>query len=230
MQIMKSFGSNIWIVETPLKFFGLEIGAKMTIIKLKDGSLFLHSPVKLTKKLQKELEALGNPKYIVSPNKLHHLFMGDYLCFPKTKLYASPGLCKKRKDLKFEKELGDSSEKEWGNEIEQLIFKGSFFLKEVVFFHKASKTLILTDIIQEHEDHRIFPKLIASLLGVYKKKSIPKELRLTMRDKKSTRESVENILKWDFEKIIFSHANLVVENAKNVFQEAFYWLDISNKK
>ena len=173
MDMIKSFADNIWTVKTPLKFFGLQIGTRMTIIRLQDGSLFLHSPVKITPQLKQNLEALGNVKYIVSPNKLHHLFMGDYLCFPQVKLYASDGLEKKRKDLKFEKTLGDSPEKEWSSEVDQLIFKGSFFLEEVVFFHKLSKTLILTDLIQEHEDHRLFPRLVAKMLGVYKKKSVP---------------------------------------------------------
>ncbi|WP_372368838.1 DUF4336 domain-containing protein [Candidatus Uabimicrobium sp. HlEnr_7] len=219
--MLESFGKNIWIVKTPLKFVGLEIGTRMTVIRLNNGELFLHSPVKLTDELFKELKKLGTVKYIVSPNKLHHLFMADYLAFPQVKLYASPGLVRKRKDLNFESELGDIPDKCWQSEIDQMIFRGSFFLKEVVFFHKQSKTLILTDIIQEHEDHRFLPKLIAKFLGVYKKKAVPRELRLTMTNKQMVRNSVAKIQKWDFEKIVFSHASLVVENAKEILKQQF---------
>jgi hypothetical protein len=49
-------------------------------------------------------------------------------------------------DIDFTKDLDASAPEEWRPEIEQLLFLGGYF-KEFIFFHKASRTLILTDTI-----------------------------------------------------------------------------------
>ena len=47
---------TIWIERTPLKFYGFECGTRMTVIKLNDGKLFIHSPVKITKDIKNDKE------------------------------------------------------------------------------------------------------------------------------------------------------------------------------
>jgi hypothetical protein len=45
---------------------------------------------------------------IVSPNKIHHLFLKERADrWPEASLYESPGLAKRRPDLRFDAELGD---------------------------------------------------------------------------------------------------------------------------
>ncbi len=77
----------------------------------------------------------------------YHLFMKDCArLYPQAKLYASPGLAEKRKDLTFYGVLKNSPESEWQKDLDQTIFEGNRFLEEVVFFHGLSRTLILTDL------------------------------------------------------------------------------------
>ncbi|MFP6683339.1 MAG: DUF4336 domain-containing protein, partial [Polyangiaceae bacterium] len=102
-------------------------------IRLMDGSLFVHSPVQLSDATRAKVDEHGVVKHIVSPNKLHHLYMGDWAdAYPAAKLYASPGLGKKRGDLRFEATLGDTPEPPWDGEIDQCVFRGSVFMEEVV--------------------------------------------------------------------------------------------------
>ena len=140
---MKEFVANkIYIDEIPLRFLGMQLGTRMTIIRMKNNILFLHSPTKLTPDLKKQLDELGKVSIIVCPNKLHHLYVNSYINnYPNAKIYAAPGLKKKRKDIQFNGTLLDEPNEEWQEEIDQMVFRGCFFMKEVFFFHKETKKI-----------------------------------------------------------------------------------------
>ena len=40
-------------------------------------------------------------------------------------------------------------------------------------------------------------------------------------DRKKTRQSIQRVNQWDFDKIIISHGKLITKNAKEVFSNAF---------
>jgi hypothetical protein len=120
----------------------------MTVVRLSDGGLFLHSPIRLDGGLRAELDGLGEVRALVAPNKAHHLFADDCrAAYPNAKLYAAPGLPEKRKDLKFDGLLADEPRIEWRGDLEQQRIRGMPMLNEVAFFHPSSRTLILTDLV-----------------------------------------------------------------------------------
>src|SRR5919202_2528343 len=85
--------NRLWTAEMPLRFYGIEVGTRMSICRLSDDSLWLHSPLKLNEELKGVLDWLGAVRFVVSPNKLHPLFIGDYFAaYPETRIYAPPGL------------------------------------------------------------------------------------------------------------------------------------------
>lgn len=110
-----------WIAEMPLRFYGVEVGARMSVCRLSgeaDG-LWVHSPIRLTGELKQELDTLGPVRFVVSPNKLHHLFVADYVAaYPEARIYASPGLPEKRPDLGFHGVLGDTPELGWVRDLD----------------------------------------------------------------------------------------------------------------
>ena len=75
---MQQLASDLWVSDTPLRFLGLEVGARMTVVRLPDGGLWLHSPVRAAPELVREVQALGPVTCLVAPNKLHHLFVGEW--------------------------------------------------------------------------------------------------------------------------------------------------------
>lgn len=112
-----------------------DFSTRMTIIRLADGGLFLHSPIPLDDGLRAELDGLGEVRAIVAPNKAHHLFVGDCCAaYPDAKLYGALGLEFKRKDLSFAGMLGDEPRPEWRGDIEQRTVRGIPMLNEVAFF------------------------------------------------------------------------------------------------
>ena len=98
----RNLAANLWVIDRPFKlpFVRAEIGTRMTCIRLADGCLLLHSPVKLDAALRRWLNALGEIRAIVAPNKLHHLYLTEYVTsYPNARIYAAPGLSKKRSDI-----------------------------------------------------------------------------------------------------------------------------------
>lgn len=55
-------------------------------------------------------------------------------------MYAPPGLARRKPELIFDMQLSDEPDAAWANEIDQVIFHGSFAMKEVVFFHQSFAT------------------------------------------------------------------------------------------
>ena len=93
----------------PTPFFGFSYPTRMVLIKLSDGRLFVWSPVALSATFKRDIDTLGPVHFLISPNRLHHLFLADWKsAFPQARVYASPGLGKKRKDLAFGAELGET--------------------------------------------------------------------------------------------------------------------------
>ncbi len=231
---MEEFQQNlIWVNSVPLKYYGFNIGTRMTVIKLKNGDLFLHSPTKFSNKLKAELDKIGEVKFLIAPNKLHHLHINDYaIAYPNAEVFLAEGLPEKRKDIKFKDILNNSAFKEWEQEIDQIVFSGSIYSDEVIFFHKPSQTLIVTDLLEQYDENGHFKgikeKIISYLLGIYKTPNLPLDEKIFVLNKKRARKAIEKILSWDFNKIIMAHGPLIRNDAKDIFYNSFKWL-IKNK-
>ncbi len=228
---LSEFGENIWTAEgPPVSFYGMPYPVRMTVIKLKNGDLFIHSPIAPDEELIKQVQALGRVKFLVSPNKIHHLYIGDWQkLFGQAKMYASPGLRKKRADLEFDADLQDKPELGWAQEIDQLIFDGSRVLREVVFFHHQSKTLILTDLIENFDPDWFggWKNIMARLAGIVAPDGrAPIDYRLSFfGHKRQARKSVERMKLWQPENIIIAHGACYKDNGMAEMTRAFRWVE-----
>ncbi len=223
---LRQLDDDLWVVDAPFSVLGLSIGTRMTVIRLADGSLFLHSPSQLSSVLCAELEALGPVRYVVAPNKVHHLFVSDYAtAFPDAKRFAAPGLEKKRSELDFHFVLGPTAPEAWAGQIEQVLVQGAETISEVVFFHAASRTLLLTDLAfnVQHTDSA-WTKIWLKLNGSYQKFGPSRMIRALIRDREAARRSVDEILRWDFDRVIVSHGIVLQQSGKRVVRAAFDWL------
>jgi hypothetical protein len=146
---LQKIADGLWYVPGEVRMpGGVIFPCRMTIVKLSDGRLWLHSPVSLTDEDAKAINALGEVAFLVAPNCFHHLFMKAAMArFPTAKVYGAPKLNKKRPDIAFTAMLEGDAAEGWPQEIAQLLIKGIPGLNEVVFFHAPSRTLIVTDLI-----------------------------------------------------------------------------------
>jgi len=226
---LESFGPDIWVAEGPVvSFYGFPYPTRMVAIRLANGDLFIWSPVALTPDLKRVVDALGHVAHLVSPNAIHHLYMGEWKdAYPSAKLYASPGLPKKRKDLKFDTVLGDAPEHAWAADIDQVEMAGSFAMTEIVFFHRQSRTAIFADLIENFRPSWFsgWKGWLARMDGIVMPHGgAPREWRLSFLNRTLARQRLARIIAWDAEKVVMAHGEMTRENGAAFIRKSFRWL------
>ena len=218
---------QVWTARAPLRFYGVPMGCRMTVCRLGDGRLLVHSPIPLDapgSTLRADLDALGTPDFVVAPNFIHHLFAAPFLAaHPDARLFVSPRLESKRPDLPFEGVLGDSAPPgTWGDTLEQALCRGSRVMDEVVFLHRPARTLILCDLLEScHRHDPRWLRIGGRLAGIYERPGPPIDMKLSFRDKPAARRFVERVLDWDFDRVVLSHGDLIGRGGKDVFRRAY---------
>jgi hypothetical protein len=213
---------DIWHLPYHFTAFGLRISSRMTVVRLAGGKLWLHSPVPISPQVRAQLDGLGEVAYIVAPNKAHHLFAGDSKeAFPQAMLFGAPGLSRKRPDLEGVRELGAAPEPYWQDELGQILVEGIPLMNETAWFHRRSRTLILTDLCQWWQGEMpISSRLYATLTGVRKQFAVPYTVRLLVKDRPALARSIHRIFEWDFERVVVAHNAIVDTHARDAVRRA----------
>lgn len=224
--VLRSLAPNLWVAERPLKLVVGDVGTRMTVVRLAGGGLFLHSPVRLDAETRGALEGIGPVRAVVAPSKVHHFFVGDYVtAYPEARICGAPGLAAKRKDLRFDAVLSDAAPGDWHGEIEQHLFGGATALNEVVFFHAATRTLLLTDLaFNVAADKAAGARLFYWVVGAAGRFGPHRLVRFTIRDRRAARASVDRILRWDFDRVIVTHGDVLESGGHDRFAAAFAFL------
>ncbi|MCB1318983.1 MAG: DUF4336 domain-containing protein [Leptospiraceae bacterium] len=227
--MLQEIASNIWTLDgDPIRFFGIPFPIRMTVVRLPDNRLWLHSPVAYSESRAEQVAALGRVSYIVAPNSFHHLYIGHWQRhFPDAQIWGTTALQKKRKDLTFDGILNEHSAAPWQPHIDQLLFAGNILIPEFMFLHAASRTLIMTDYIQNHDPHDDgwFWRQVKRVIGVLAPHGgVPLDLRLSTLRRKEARRSLEQLLAWDFERILIAHGDCIMQDGKEYARNAFRWL------
>ena len=223
---MRELGKDIWVADRHQRFYGLEVGTRMTVIRLADGSLLLHSPVALDAALRRELDAIGRVRFAVAPNRVHHLYAGKVAeAYPESQLWIGPGLERKRPDLKFVGVLGDKAPAEWKGQLDQTFFRGRPYENEVVFFHRASRTLLLCDLAFNFGPRAAAPtRLLMKLMRSYGRFGPSKLDPWLIRDRQAARQSLLRILGWDFDRVVVAHGDVLESGGHEALREGYAWL------
>jgi hypothetical protein len=235
-EILQPFGENIWIADGPtVNFVGFPYTTRMVVIRLSCGSAWIWSPVELSDKLAQEVEAhAGFVSYIVSPNKIHWLYLKEWQNrFPSARVCASPGLPSRKvvRDIKFFMEQTAQAPADYADDISQVIFSTQGIFDEVVYFHKRSRTAIFCDMIQRFPaDFQGGWKGLLMKAGgtVGARGTAPPDLRLVYRlggHLPAARRALDTVLyEWQPEQLIVAHGQNERENAVQVIADAFRWV------
>lgn len=217
----------MWIQEYPIHFAGCDFNARMTVIRISDTALMIHSPCEIDAATKDAILALGDVAYIVAPGTYHHLYVASaQSAFPDAETYICPGIERKRPELDFDWFLGDRPPNDWTGVLDQVLVRGNKFIWEVAFYHRASKTLVLTDLIENFTDQTPDVNWVLKLWWkvVFHMWDNPKpapEYQMGWKDKTAARKSLQSILEWDFDRIILAHGDLIESDTKNRAREAW---------
>jgi hypothetical protein len=235
LNTLKPVAEDIWIVDGPLIRFGMpwpkmSFPTRMTVVRLAGGNLFIHSPTPLLPELRAQAARLGQPRWIIGPNRIHYWWIPDWhAAFANADVYLAPRV-KEQAGARIAIDGVALDRREgypWDAEIATLPVPGSF-MTEVVFFHRASRTLILTDLIENFEPHKLglIARLLTWLGGVQDPGgSMPRDMRLTFAAHRSElRAAIETMIGWNPERIILAHGRWYPANGREELRRAFRWL------
>ena len=221
---MKGIGKNIWVHDDAMSLAGKQLGLRMTIVKLSNGGLWVHSPTALSPELIEEMDELGSVSFIVGASNGHNIWLREWQdAFPDAALYVSGGIPKKLKLTNYQV-LGESHENIWEEDLAREFMLGVPFFSESVFLHRMTKSLIVTDLIQNYSDERspgldgFVTQYFFEPIG-FKGTCVapPLKIGFMIKDKSNFSLFIERILGWEFERIIVTHGDIIELNAKQVF-------------
>lgn len=112
--MLRILDHNLWVAEQPLRYFGLSIGTRMTVIRLTNHELVVISPIQLNPALTEALQALGDVTHIIAPNLYHYLFAAEFkAAYPAATFWATAGLGAKKPALAIDQVLTESMPNPW---------------------------------------------------------------------------------------------------------------------
>ena len=98
-------------------------------------------------------------------------------------------------------------------------------LEETVFWHRPSGTLLSADLIENFQSaDDWWTRSYLKIAGIYGKIGLSRMLRLAFRDRKKARRSIDQVLDWDFDRIILAHGEPIGSNGVEALREAYTWL------
>jgi hypothetical protein len=222
---LRTLTDDVHVLEAPFLFYGVPVGGRMTVLRLPDGGLWVHSPVAFSPERRDAVAALGPVRFLVAPNLYHHLHLPAWAAaFPEARVSGPRGLQAKQPALRLH-ELEDTPDPGWASVVDQMHVRGMPGLSEFLFFHRPSRTAIVTD-LAFHYPRAEGWKLRAYLRldGVLGKFAAPRFLRLLTKDREAAKASVQRALKWDVQRVVVCHGEVLEHGAQKALHDAFTWL------
>jgi len=231
LNTLKPVADNVWIVDGPVIRFGPRLfrfpfPTRMTVLRLARG-LFIHSPTPLTESLRREIETAGKVRWIVGPNRIHYWWIPEWhAAFADAQVYLAPRIREQAGErIDFDcRSLDRDGGYPWDDEVATLPVPGRY-MTEVAFFHRASHTLILTDLIENFEAHKLplLMRTLARLGGArHPDGQTPRDMRLTL-SRAEMRRAAETMIGWNPERVVIAHGRWYAENGAAELRRAFRW-------
>jgi hypothetical protein len=232
---LKCVADGVWIVdgaEIRMDYAGLKLPfpTRMTIVRLDNGNIWVHSPTGDNEALFAEVAALGPVRHLIAPNTIHFWWVPDWhRRFPEAQVHLAPGVVERSKrPMPPHRTLEDAPPPAWAAEIDQVLVPGSI-ITEVDFFHRPTGTLILTDLIENMEPRRIRSALYRWLVklggAADPDGKAPLDMQWSFRKHKAeVRRAAERMIGWAPERILLAHGRWYDRDAVAELQRAFRWV------
>ena len=231
--MLEKIGPEIWFVDGVIvNFYGFAYPTRSVVVRLAEKKLWVWSSIVLSPELKRDIDTLGKVSHLVSPNKIHHLYLGEWRqSYPDALLWGPQSVVDKRLDLTFQSALEDWAPQPWSTDIAQFWFRGSSFMDEIVFFHKPSKTVILADLSENFSERflqqhwRWWQRPIAKLWKITEGWGYaPLEWRLSFRRREAARAARDALLACDIDKVVMAHGEWQPTDGRAYLERALSWL------
>lgn len=234
LDVPKPVADGVFVVDSVMAMpLGLVLPVRMTVIRLPDGSVLLHSPTRFGFALQRRIEAIGPIRHLVAPNVAHWTFLQDWQRhLPDAVTWAAPGLRERapvrRSGVRLDHDLGEDAPDAWGGAVRLAVVPGGLGFREVALFHAASRTLVLTDLVLNLEPARLPAALrpVVRLFGSVPPDGMPPPyLRAVIRMRREdARAAAGRILAWGAERVVFAHGRWFERDGTAALRRSLRWL------
>ncbi|KAK0105716.1 hypothetical protein ONS95_004238 [Cadophora gregata] len=255
--VIREIVPGVTTVSVPFLRFGrIKFGGRATIVKLRTGTLAVFSPTPLTPLLKTTISSLSTSptpvSYLIAPDIEHHMNLSTWhAAFPSSHVIGPEGLPEKRaqlhtKDKSITLVPFSTIFTAKGKEKEPITISPDFDAefsyeympshpnKEIVFFHKPSKTLIEADLLfnlpateqysKSGEDAtsgwatRLFGALQNTRgEAVWQRRML--WYVFSKGDREGFNASVRRIQGWGFENLVPCHGDSFVGDGKGVWEK-----------
>lgn len=226
-----AFAEAVYVIDGPdVRDMGLWFTTRMAVVRLADGSVWISSPVDVAPETREWINDLGTVRYLVAATPRHVWRLAAWhTLFPEAQLWRPRDtlLTLQKGTLPYTGVLGNEPPPAWSADFDQLAFLGNPFGEEIVFFHRASGTVLMDDLIQVHESRRgrpLYNAMVALMGAAAPHGGVVLDMRLTFFQRRLARQSLDRLLSWDFDKLIIAHGPCLDHDAKPFVERAFQWL------
>jgi hypothetical protein len=219
---LRQLASDIWLAQYPQRFLGIDFGRNVTLIRLNDGQLVIHSSAPFGSEDIMAIRELGRPAWLLDATLFHDTYAKrGCAAFARIPYLAPRGF---REIAGVTTQPLDTPPPQWAGQVDVLRIDGVPKTREHVFFHRASRTLIVADLLfhfpaESRGWTRLFVRYVMRLPRLVGMSAF---LRLMIKDRGAFTVSVRQVLDWDFDQLVVGHGEPVLRNAKGVLREALH--------
>lgn len=222
---LRAIADELWEVTDEIRLpGGVRFPLRMTVARLPGRQLWLHSPVRLDPATAATIDGLGEVAHLVAPNLFHHLHLPAAAArWPAARVWGPRGLDAKRREpgLRIEP-LGEPPAAPWADAIDRVAIDGAPGLRETVFFHRATRSMLCTDLMfhvtaPANRRTRFALWLVGAGGGQLASSRVWRRL---VRDRAAARASIGRVLAWDVDRLVPAHGEIVAAGARAALPHA----------
>lgn len=221
--MLNPVAENLWEMERPLKAPGLRLSHRMTVARLRDGSLWVHSPVDCDASVRAALAGLGPVRHLVAPSRFHDLHWREWFVhFPDADFVCPDGMREDHPKLPFGRAMTAARREVWEDELQKVFVAGMPRINEWVFVHRASGTLIVADLVFNVDGGIQNPlgRLFLRWNGICDRVGVSRIFRMFIKDRPAFSRSVDEILGCAFDRIVPGHGKIVCSGGGKALERA----------
>lgn len=217
----RKIADDVVVMSFPFRFFGIDFARNVTLLRLGDGRVVIHSTAPFEEKDLQAIRTFGETAWLVDATLLHETFAKEGRAALPGLPYLAPNGFKEISGVATQPL--DPPPSDWAGEIEMLRLEGTR-KSEHVFFHRRSRTLVVADLFFSFPAEtqgwaRFFARRIMglppNLFGV------SRFFRMLISDKQAFERSMRRMLEWDFERVVVAHREPLERGAKKAVESAF---------
>ncbi len=210
---------GVQLLQAELKSTLMSLPVTSVVLELGAARVLLSPASTLT---DEQLRGCGAVTDIVAPSLMHTAGMkAAAAAHPGARLWGPQGIRGRQPDLTWHGELGVDP---WPYEAELALMPlpGAPKMNEAAFLHRASQTLVLTDMVFNIDRPKgLLAWLFFRMFGTYRRFAVSKLFMTMVKDRKAFRAAVAHIAEQDFEHVVMAHGVPVMADGKSRLLAAF---------